>query len=368
MKISRISVYQADITVARGGYAVSRGRIVREVDTTVVLIDTDAGTTGIGESCPMGTDYLPAFPGAVRAGIELIGPALLGADPRELSVVNRIMDTTLLGHPYVKNGIDMACWDILGKAAGVPLYKLLGGMLNEGPRARIGLSAAPADEMARMLAERQAQGFNHFSAKVGDDPDADIERLNQICAALKPGQTIVADANRGWTVHGALRVCQGIGHLNSIYIEQPCDTYEECLLVRRAAPQPMIIDECIDTISSFKRAWSDKALDGVNIKTARHGGVSRTRQLRDLCNTLGISVYIQDVWGTAISASAIAHLAASTPPELFLGIWDPMGWNESDVATGGPEMRNGRYFASDRPGLGVEPMMEILGEPVAIYE
>ena len=160
---------------------------------------------------------------------------------------------------------------------------------------------------------------------------------------------MVADANRGWTVHGALRVCQGIGHLNSIYIEQPCDTYEECLLVRQAAPQPMILDECIDTIPSFMRAWCDKALDGVNIKTARHGGVSRTRQLRDLCNTLGISVYIQDVRGTAISASAIAHLAASTPPELFLGIWDPMGWNESDVATGGPEMRNGRYFASDRP-------------------
>ena len=86
MKITRISVYQADITVARGGYAVSRGRIVREVDTTVVLIDTDADTTGIGESCPMGTDYLPAFPGAVRAGIELIGPALLGADPRELAI------------------------------------------------------------------------------------------------------------------------------------------------------------------------------------------------------------------------------------------------------------------------------------------
>jgi L-alanine-DL-glutamate epimerase-like enolase superfamily enzyme len=368
MKIKRIKVYQANMKVARGGYAVSQGRVVREVDDTIVLVETDAGITGIGESCPMGTDYLPAFPGGVRAGLEVIGPDLIGVDPREIALINQIMDTVLLGHPYIKNGIDMACWDILGKAANVPLYKLLGGLLNEGPRARIGLSAAPAEEMAEMLAERQAQGYNHFSAKVGDDPDDDIERLGQITAALKPGQTIVADANRGWTVHAALRVCQGISHVNNVYIEQPCDTYEECLLVRRAAPQPMILDECLDTIPSFMRAWGDKAMDCVNIKTGRHGGITKTRQLRDLCTTLGMAVYIQDVWGSSISASAIAHLAASTPAKLFLGIWDPLGWNESDVATGGPEMRQGRYYASDRPGLGVEPMMDVLGETIAVYE
>ena len=367
MKITGIIARQASIKVARGGYAVSRGRVVREVENTVLLVETDAGITGIGESCPMGTDYLPAFPGGVRAGLELIAPVLIGLDPREIARVNAAMDKVLLGHPYIKTGIDMACWDIAGKSADVPLYKLLGGMLNEGPRARIGLSAAPAEEMARMLAERQAQGYNHFSAKVGDDQDEDIERLGQITAALKPGQTIVADANRGWTVHGALRVCQGIAHVHNVYIEQPCDTYEECLLVRRAAPQPMILDECIDTIGSFIRAWNDKAMDCVNIKTARHGGISRTRQLRDLCTSLGVAVYIQDVWGSSISASAIAHLAASTPPGQFLGIWDPIGWNESDVATGGPEMRDGRYYASHRPGLGVEPMMDVLGDPVAVY-
>ncbi|MGD1868554.1 MAG: mandelate racemase/muconate lactonizing enzyme family protein [Neomegalonema sp.] len=367
MKITKITAYQAKIVTARGGYAVSRGRVVREVDNTVILVETDSGVTGVGESCPMGTDYLPAFPGGVRAGLDLVAPVVLGRDPREISNIYYEMDKELLGHPYVKTAIDMACWDILGKSAGAPLYKLFGGMLNHGPRARIGLSAGPAEEMARMLGERQAQGYNHFSAKVGDDPDEDIARLGEITAVLKQGQTIVADANRGWTVHGALRVCQGISHVHNVYIEQPCDTYEECLLVRRAAPQPMILDECIDTIPSFMRAWNDKAMDCVNIKTARHGGISKTLQLRDLCTPLGIAVYIQDVWGSSISASAIAHLAASTPPELFLGIWDPIGWNESDVATGGPEMREGRYYASERPGRGGEPMMDVLGVPVAEY-
>lgn len=367
MKITEIKVYQATMVVSRGGYSVSRGRVVKEVDDTVVLMETDAGITGLGESCPMGTDYLPAFPGGVRAGLEVLAPALIGEDPRCLARINQIMDEAFLGHPYIKSALDIACWDILGKHADMPLYDLLGGVLNEAPRARIGLSAAPPKEMAAMLDERQSQGYNHFSAKVGDDPDIDIERLNMIASALKPGQTIVADANRGWTVHGALRVVKGIQHVNNIYIEQPCDTYEECLQVRRAAPQPMILDECIDDVQSFMRAYADNAMDCVNIKTARHGGITKTKQLLDLCISLGIAVYIQDVWGSSISASVIAHLAHSTPERLFLGIWDPTGWNESDVATGGPQIREGRYYANKKPGLGVEPMMDVLGDPIAVY-
>ena len=89
------------------------------------------GSTATGESCPVGNTYLPAYPRGVRAGIEEIAPALVGVDPTDIGSVNVLMDSTLNGHPYVKTAIDMACWDLLGKATETPCWKLLGGRLQE---------------------------------------------------------------------------------------------------------------------------------------------------------------------------------------------------------------------------------------------
>lgn len=368
MKIARVSVYQVDIALTGNGYSVSGGRIARSLDNTVVFIETDAGISGVGESVPMGNAYLPAFAGGVRAGLDVVAPSLVGMDPREALAINHAMDTALLGHPYVKTGLDMACWDIAGKAAQVPLYTLLGGKLNDSPRICIALSSASNKEMTKALEAYQEQGYVHFSAKVGNNPDEDIDGLRSMCSALQAQQTIVADANREWTAHDAIRVCQALAGVGKIYIEEPCRSYEECLMVRRSAPQPIILDECIDTIGAFLRGWEDKAMDCVNIKISRLGGITKTRQLRDLSATLGIALYIQCAWATSITAAAIAHLAHSTPERLFLGVWTPDGWNATDIASGAPEVRNGAYIASDRPGLGVKPDIAALGDPIAVYD
>ena len=96
-------------------------------DSTVVAVETDAGITGYAECCPLGSAYLPSYAKGVRAGIDEIGPKLIGHDPTDLWPLNHHMDAVLRGHPYVKAPIDIACWDILGKVAGLPVYKLLGG-------------------------------------------------------------------------------------------------------------------------------------------------------------------------------------------------------------------------------------------------
>src|SRR5262249_16308566 len=127
MKIQRLSVYQADLPLREGSYKWSGGKSVTVFDSTVVKIDTDAGIAGIGEVCPLGPFYLPAYADGCRAGIKELGPHLLGEDPRQLEKLNRRMDACLKGHPYVKSAIDMACWDILGKATGLPVCMLLGG-------------------------------------------------------------------------------------------------------------------------------------------------------------------------------------------------------------------------------------------------
>ena len=115
MKIESINVYQVDLPLKEGRYSWAGGKFVEVFDCTVVEIETDEGVSGYGEVCPLGPFYLPAYGPGVRTGVAELAPHLIGADPTELGKINLIMDRALLGHPYVKSGIDMACWDLLGK-------------------------------------------------------------------------------------------------------------------------------------------------------------------------------------------------------------------------------------------------------------
>ena len=125
MKITAIHVYQVDLPLVEGRYTWSDGRHVDVFDSTVVEIETDTELRGYGEVCPLGPFYLPAFGAGARAGIGELAPHLLGLDPTGIGPLNSIMDSALLGHPYVKSAIDMACWDLLGKSCGRPVCDLL---------------------------------------------------------------------------------------------------------------------------------------------------------------------------------------------------------------------------------------------------
>ena len=129
MHISRIDVYQAHYGLQDSTYAWSGGHSVAGFTTTVVKLSTDEGLSGFGEVCPLGSGYMEAHAGGVPEGIRALGPALLGQDPTRLRAINAVMDASLGGHHYVKSPIDIACWDILGQSAGLPVATLLGGRL-----------------------------------------------------------------------------------------------------------------------------------------------------------------------------------------------------------------------------------------------
>jgi L-alanine-DL-glutamate epimerase-like enolase superfamily enzyme len=175
----------------------------------------------------------------------------------------------------------------------------------------------------------------------------------------------VADANTGWTQHEAMRVIGGVRDVD-VYIEQPCLTYEECLSVRRHCHHPFVLDENIDSIDVLLRARADLAMDVVNLKISKLGGLTRTVQLRDLCVSMGIGMTLEDSWGGDITTAAIAHLAHSTPTELLFTTTDFNSYVTVSTATGAPQRVNGRMAASTAPGLGVAPRMDVLGQPVVI--
>ena len=363
MKITAIRAYRVDLPLREGSYKWSGGKSVSVFDSTIVEVETDAGVTGWGEVCPLGPFYLPAYADGVRAGIKELGPHLIGYNPCEINVLNHRMDAALQGHNYVKSGIDMACWDILGKVTGVPVCTLLGGRFGEDIVLYRAISQESPEAMASKVAEYRAEGYRRFQLKVGGDPDVDIERIFAVAAKLQKGDRLVADANTGWMLHEAMRVVQAVKDVD-VYIEQPCRTYEECLTVRRHTDRPFVLDENIDSLDMLVRAQRDLAMDVVNIKISKLGGITKARQVRDLCVSFGIAMTIEDSWGGDIVTSAIAHLAHSTPEESRFTSTDFNSYVTVSFADGAPQRVNGKMQASAAPGLGFTPKMDVLGKPV----
>ena len=363
MKISKISVFQVDLPLHEGSYNWSDGKSVQVFDSTVVRIETDEGITGHGEVCPLGPVYLPAYAEGARTGIQVLAPALLGQDPTQLSKLNRHMDATLKGHPYVKSALDMACWDILGQATGQPVCNLLGGRYGGDFLLYRAISQEAPEAMAGKVAGYRAEGYRKFQLKVGGDPETDIERIHAVSAELQRGDVLIADANTGWLMHQAARVVRAVKDVD-VYIEQPCETFEECYSIRKMTDHPFVLDESIDGLPILLRANSLQAMDVVNIKISKFGGLTKARQARDLCVSLGIAMTIEDSWGGDIITAAISHLAHSTPAELLFSSTDFNSYVTVSIADDAPQRNNGRLAASTQPGLGINPIMEALGQVV----
>jgi L-alanine-DL-glutamate epimerase-like enolase superfamily enzyme len=367
VKIRRISAYRVELPLHEGSYRWSGGKAVTVFDSTVVRVDTDEGLSGHGEVCPLGPFYLPAYAAGVRAGLAELGPHLLGENALRLEQLNRRMDAALKGHPYVKSGIDMACWDLLGQAARLPVCTLLGGRYGEDFVLYRAISQESPEAMAQRVAGYRAEGYRRFQLKVGGDPEEDVARIRAVAAQLHPGDRLVADANTGWRMHDALRVVRAVRDVD-VYIEQPCASYDECLTVRRHTDHPFILDEVVDSVDMLLRGRADLAMDAVNIKISKFGGLTRARQARDLCVSLGIAMTLEDSWGGDIVTAAIAHLAHSTPPELLFTATDFNSYVTVSIAEGAPQRVNGRMAAPTAPGLGIRPRPEVLGEPVLVIE
>jgi cis-L-3-hydroxyproline dehydratase len=363
MKIQQIEVFQIPYRLLDEQYAWSGGHSVKSFISTIVKIVTDSGIAGFGEVCPLGSAYMDAFAHGVPGGIQEIGPLLLGRDPQDIRGLNRLMDASLGGHQYVKSPLDIALWDILGKSTGVPVAVLLGGRRVEDYPLYRAISQRSPDEMAADVARYRGEGYRRFQLKVGGDPDDDIRRIKNVRGVLQEGDVLVADANTGWLMHQAARVVHAVAGVD-VYIEAPCPTYEECLVIRRQTNLPFVLDEVITGVMPLLRAFGDGAMDVVNIKISRVGGLTKAVQIRNLCESVGIAMTLEDSWGGDITTATIAHLVGSTNPEHYFTSTDFNSYVDLVVARDAPRRENGRLAVPRGPGLGITVDQKILGKPV----
>ncbi|MDX1521820.1 MAG: mandelate racemase/muconate lactonizing enzyme family protein [Anaerolineae bacterium] len=367
MKIVRISVYQIDLPFVDGTYNFAKGKGMAIADSTVVRLDTDDGISGWGEVCPLGPNYLPSYAAGARAAIGALAPHLLGQDPTQIGAVNRLMDFELSGHEYAKSPLDVACYDILGQAAGLPAYALLGGRQQHRLPMYRSLSQLPPDELVALANDYREQGYRQIQIKIGNDPDGDIERIRAIVGSRRTGEIILADANTGYRKDDALRVAAATRGLD-YYYEQPCERYADNLFVRRQATQPFKLDESLKAIDDLLQAGVDNACDVACIKISKMGGLTKARFARDYCAQLGIPMTVEDTWGGEIVTAALGHLAVSTPPDFLLNTTDLHNYNTVHFADNAPKNVEGHLLVADRPGLGSTPDLDVLGEPVAVYK
>ena len=366
MKITKISVYKTHLPYVGGVYAWGAGNKIEVAQASVVVVETDAGLTGCGEFTPCGENYMIAHSEGVEAAMRLMAPHLLGQDPRQVGLIEQIMDHTIQGHGYAKAPMDAACWDILGQASHQPVWMLLGGKLTDGaPMYRVAPQKSIEDSIVELNAHRDA-GYKQFQIKVGADWAGDIDRIRHLVPLLHQGEKAMADANQGWRVDNAIRVARETNDLDFI-LEQPCKTYEECQQVRRVADQPMKLDECVTGIAAAQRIVADRGAEICCLKISNLGGLSKARRVRDYLIENRIAVVAEDTWGGEIASTTLAHFAASTPEDYLQNSTDLMNYNTRSTGLGGAWSEHGKLYAPDEPGLGVKPDYESLGKPVAVY-
>jgi len=246
-KISRIQVWSVPLHLVEGSYKWASGKSVTKFDSTYVALHTESGLIGVGENCPLGPSYLPAFSLGTRAGLLELVPALLGQSAVEVGKINETMDQALKGHPYVKSAVDIACWDILGQVCGTPLAELFGGRYEKKFPLYRAISQGTPQQMTRSVEQYRSEGYQKFQLKVGGDAYEDIRRIRAVANLLNENEILMADANTGWLMHDAVRVINRVKDVN-VYIEQPCLSYEENLSVRRMCPLPFILDESVTDV------------------------------------------------------------------------------------------------------------------------
>jgi cis-L-3-hydroxyproline dehydratase len=352
MRITAIDAFGYDLLYAHGEYVMSGGRAATSEVGTLVRVRTDEGLEGWGEITPLGNRYLPTHWAEVRAALHTLANGLIGHDPTNLNAIRRAMDAELRGGIYAKAALDVACWDLLGQRAGLPISDLLGGVLQADFPLYEAVPLDSPEEMAAFVVQREQAGITRFQLKVGNDPYEDARRTRAVVEAASPDSLVVADSNGGWNLRAAQIAVREMADL-PILIEQPCRETDDCIFAMRHSSLPLVLDESITTATDLFRAKYDAGAVSVNLKISRVGGLTQAARLRDLMQELDLMVSVEDAWGGDVVTAAVSHLAASTRPENFQNASFMNDWTDGHVAGYQPRSRAGRGSAPRDPGLGI---------------
>ncbi|NOD93418.1 mandelate racemase [Ruegeria sp. HKCCD4884] len=367
MKIAELHIYSYDLPVKNGPYTMANAQ-VWSLDTTLVKVVADNGLVGWGETCPVGPTYAEAHAKGARAALLEMAPGLIGTEALPLTL-HRQMDGLLNGHAYAKAAIDIAVHDVLGKHLGVPVCDLLGGATTDTVPSYYATGVGAPDDIARLAAEKMAEGYPRLQIKVGGRPvEIDIETIRKVWDVVKgSGTRLAVDGNRGWTTRDALRVSRECPEIPFI-MEQPCNTMEDLQKIRPQVTHGIYMDENSTSLNTVISAAGIGLVDGFGMKVTRIGGLNPMRAFRDICEARNLPHTCDDSWGGDIIAAACTHVGATVRPDLLEGVWLAAPYIEGNYdPENGIQIKGGHVALPNGPGLGVVPDEGQFGTPIASF-
>jgi muconate cycloisomerase len=325
----------------------------------IVLVHTDEGITGLGEvSCtPLwsGEDQVTA----AHFIHTLLTPLLVGENPLDRTRLTGRMRAALANNPFTRAGIELALWDIAGKAAGMPLYLLLGGAVRDEVRTKYSVSGLEPPKAAAIAAWAVEQGFTAMKVKVGMDPATDLERVKQVRKAVGDDILLGVDANGGWTPAVAVRMLPHLAELGIAFVEQPVPAGDHRWLahVRQASNLPVVADESLSTSADALSLIQAGAADMFSIYVGMGGGLQEVAAVAQIGDAAFIPGTIGSNLELGIAQSAMIHLAIASPgirPDILPCDIISCFFYERDIVLEPLPVVGGRAGKLERPGLGVD--------------
>jgi L-alanine-DL-glutamate epimerase-like enolase superfamily enzyme len=351
LKIKDVEIYLFDLPLV-APFRISIGEMKAANDLLIRII-TDQGFIGLGEACPF-----PPITGETQAtnaaAAQAIREMLIGKDPLAVETIVREIGTMVHANPSAVAAFDMALYDILGKVAGLPLFRLFGG---DKTRFETDITTG-IDTPAAMAEETKGyagRGYHTLKVKVGLNPDDDIARIQAIREAIGSDINLRIDANQGWTVPQAIYALRHMEKFRIQLVEQPVLASDVTGLkaVRTASPIPIMADEACFLPTDAVRLVRAEACDYFNIKLMKAGGIANAVRIAHIADAADIRCMVGCMLETRVALTAAAHVVASQANIIYADL-DGNADHTADPVVDGMTVKAGVVTMPEKPGLGCD--------------
>jgi L-alanine-DL-glutamate epimerase-like enolase superfamily enzyme len=359
MKITRIEAIPVCVPLKKGMTAKTAHGEHATSPYVIVKVHTDDGLIGLGEATISGLWSGETQRGTVAAITEYIAPQLIGKDPRDITAARQAMDFIIKLNPFTKAAVEMALWDIAGKAVGLPVYQLLGGKVRDRVRIKLVVWARDVAGSRAMAEQHLKLGVSCVKVKTGLDPETDVARVRAVREVAGPKIPVTIDANCGWTLQQARQCLRQLADVNLLLAEQPIPAGDPAAMadLRRDAPCPIMADESVFTLQDAWLLSVHRAADIFSVYPGKHGGIAATAEIIAVAKAAGLRCTIGSNLELGIGTAAMLHVAAAFPEvdtDSFPA--DTIGpfYHEADLITQPLDLGPPHALVPNGPGLGVE--------------